>query len=366
MNVAVITDIPVLCTKTMYLDELRTGMRKFDVRTDLYLISGSKSPLEGKVPIQRLLGASLLLRKVVQYNLIHVQFSFPLGFLYAVSKIVHRKPLLIHTHGVDIFSVPNVSYGLRRNQIGRAFARQAWAGASHIIAVCETAKAVLLDAGVPPQKISVLYNGVNTQLFKKKQIEDKKLVRIKENCDLVFLNVAGLTPVKNHRTLLAAFSLFVKTSKAGRNSKLVICGEGPLKPSLLAFAHELRIHQQLVFLGQQPHSKMAEVYSLADAYVFPSLSEAHPWSILEAMSCSLPSIASSVGGIPETIQDKRFLFNPHSSESVSALCDRMVFMANDAKMRREIGAKNRAVVMNQFTIQHHLKKMLQIYTEMMS
>jgi glycosyltransferase involved in cell wall biosynthesis len=218
--------------------------------------------------------------------------------------------------------------------------------------------------GVSPEKVRVIYNGVDTKLFRKRRIRDTKLAGIREGSNLIFLNVAGLTPVKNHIALIQAFANLTKTHRMGRDTKLLICGAGPLRRELLAAAHRLEIHRQLVFLGQQRHSQMPEIYSLADAFVLPSLSEAHPWSLLEAMSCSLPSITSAVGGVPETIQDDRLMFNPHSSTSIDALTSRMLLVAEDAKRRRQIGARNRRTVLERFTIERHLKRLLQIYKEM--
>ena len=365
MNIAVVTDIPILCSRTMYLDELHKGLEQLSVDSTIFLVKGSRLLIEGKLPLQRFLSGLMLLKKLVHFDALHVQFSVPLGFLYAVSRKFHCKPVLVHTHGVDVFSVPSVGYGLRRNQLGRLLASQAWARASRIVTVCEKAKEELSLAFVSPQRISVLYNGVNTELFRKRRILDAKLAVIRESSDLIFLNVAGLNPVKNHIALIRAFANLTKTYRVGRDAKLLICGAGPLKRELIVAAHKLDIHRQLMFLGQQRHSQMPEIYSLADAFVLPSLSEAHPWSLLEAMSCSLPSIASAVGGVPETIQDDRLMFNPHSPTSVDALTSRMLLVAEDAKRRRQIGARNRRTVLERFTIERHLKCLLQIYKEVL-
>jgi glycosyltransferase involved in cell wall biosynthesis len=365
MKVAVITDIPTLCAKTQYLDVLKKGMEKFDVIVDKYLVTAPRNKIEGKLPLQRLLGASMLLRKIIDYDFLHIQFSFPLGFWYALTKRIHGKPMLVHTHGVDVFSVPSVGYGLRRNLLGRITTRKAWTSAAHIITVCERARKELLANSIPPTKISVLHNGIDVTLFRKQKSSDSHLRGIRETHDHIFLNVASLSPVKNHETLLHAFSKFTKHGKAGRSAKLLLCGEGSLKPKLVAITRSLKIQNQVEFLGFQPHHIMPEIYSMVDAFVLPSLSEAHPWSLLEAMSCGLPAIASSVGGIPDTIQDDRCLFNPHSPTSSEALCDRMIFLTKDVKRRRKIGAANRERVVQRFTAKHHLKSLYQIYREKM-
>ncbi len=361
MKIAVVTDIPTLCAKTQYLDSLKKGVAKFGVNVDTFLVKASRKKLEGKVPLGRLLGASLLLRRLVHYDILHIQFSFPLGFWYALTKRIHNKPLLVHTHGVDVFSVPSVGYGLRRNLLGRITTRKTWETASHIISVCERARKELAASGVSPQKISTLYNGIDVSFFSKQEVKDVRLKRIRSKNDLIFLNVASLSPVKNHENLLKAFSKFVKSYQAMGNAKLVICGEGPLKTRLLTLTRLLKIKSHVEFIGYQPHSKMPEIYSMADAFILPSLSEAHPWSLLEAMSCGLPSIASDIGGIPETLQDTSCLFNPLSQKGSDAIYDKMIFLAEDSSRREKMGAANKEIVTQRFSSERHFQRLLQIY-----
>lgn len=363
MNIAVLTDVPILCARTMYLDELRKGLERLDVSSTTFLVKGSKLMIEEKLAFQRLLNGFMLLRRLTGFDLLHVQFSFPLGLLLAVSKRLHCKPVLIHTHGFDVFSVPSVGYGLRRNQVGMLLSKQAWARASRIITVCNKAKEELSLAGVPSEKINVLYNGVDTALFSRRRVQDAELTRIRERNELIFLNVAGLNPVKNQIALIQAFANLAQISRVARDAKLLICGGGPMKHELVATAHRLNVDRQLVFLGQRQHDQMPEIFSIADAFVLPSLSEAHPWSLLEAMSCGLPAIASAVGGIPETIQDDRLVFNPRSHTSLDVLTGRLLLLAEDAKKRRQIGARNRRIVLEKYTIELHVRSLLRIYRE---
>jgi len=366
MKIAVITDMARF-QNSMSFDMLKSGMERLGFTMDLLFVENPASIFSQKIPLIRFCEASSLLTRLSRYDLLHVHLTFPLGFFYAFFKAVHGKPVLVHTHGYDVFSVPSVGYGLTRNKIGKSLARYTWTNASHVIVTCRKAKENLVRAGVSSERTTVVYNGVDVDFFKKRKVEDETLVKIRKNCNLVFLNVAGLTPVKNHEDLLVAFSYFVRRHKEGRGSKLVICGDGPLKGRLLQLTHKLRITENVVFLGQQPHSKMPEIYSIADVFVLPSLSEAHPWSLLEAMSCELPSIASAVGGIPETIQDDNLILKPPQAEACysSRLFEKMVFLAHDEKRRSEIGARNREIVVKGFRMEHHIRKLNALYTQLL-
>ena len=357
-----VTDSPVLCEETMYLSELKKEMEARGVAVDLLTVTTSQwSSMEGKVPIQRLLGTSLIIPTIRNYDIVHVQFTFPIGFLLALLHALHGKPIIIHTHGDDVFVVASAGIGLRRSHVGRLLTWISWEATSQIIAVCEKAREEIMKANVSETKINVLYNGVNENFFlKMNNVEDERLATVREDSDFVFLNVGNLKEVKNQMRLFAAFSLFAK--KFSGNSKLIICGGGRLGKALCELADELNIQGNVVFLGKVPHYKMPEVYSVADAYILPSLHEAHPWSLLEAMSCELPAAASNVGGIPETINNERLLFNPWK---VDEIYQAMQYLAESAQRSKNIGVQNRKIILDKFTLKRHATQLESVYAKVL-
>ena len=98
---------------------------------------------------------------------------------------------------------------------------------------------------------------------------------------------------------------------------------------------------------------------MADAFILPSLSEAHPWSMLEAMACGLPVIASNVGGIPECMTDDRFLVNPYKVSDIKNKMKSLMDM--DEVERQTLGRKNREAILNSFRIGDHVTKLSNIY-----
>lgn len=360
MKVAIVTDSRFLCEETMYLGELKKEMKARGVSTDLLpLMDAPWSTVEGKLPIQRLLRTTLLIPTIRNCDIVHVQFTFPIGFLLSLFKYLHGKPVIIHTHGDDVFVVPSAGIGFRRYIFGRLITKISWKTTSHIIAVCKKARAEILKAGVPRTKISVLYNGVNENFFcRRKSLGENKYADVREGSDFVFLNVGGLKEVKNQARLLTAFSLYAKNS--GNKSKLIICGAGQLDKTLHDLTHKLTIADKVVFLGRVTHSEMPQLYSAVDAYILPSLHEAHPWSILEAMSCELPVAASKVGGIPETINNEKLLVNPWKVDDIRQA---MQYLAENPKRSRIIGTQNRRIVVEKFTLKQHATQLESIYNE---
>jgi glycosyltransferase involved in cell wall biosynthesis len=87
------------------------------------------------------------------------------------------------------------------------------------------------------------------------------------------------------------------------NVQFWIVGQDPVIPRLQALSHQLGIEKQLSFLGLKSQAELIDLYAQADVFVMPSLTEAFGVVFLEAMAAGLPAVGTSVGGIPEIIQN---------------------------------------------------------------
>lgn len=360
MRIAVITDISRLYDKTMYLNQVENEARKIGVEMDVFTVKiPALLAFDNEVPLVRLLKASSLIGAVGKCDIIHTQFTLPLGFLFTLLKGLHQEPVVIHTHGYDVFK----DVGIRRLKIGDFFSKLTWKAASQIIAVCKKTKQVILKEGIEEDKVTILYNGVDEALFRrKKTVEDREYLSVREKGGFVLLNVGNLVEVKNQARLLVAFKRFLKDGEKNRDVRLAICGDGYLKERLQRFSHQLHIDKDVFFLGKVPHSKMPDVYNVSDAFILPSLSEAHPWSLLEAMSCELPVAASRVGGVTETLGDERFLFDPSNVHEITEAISRLVENVDENKA---LGLRNRKIVLNRFTLRRHALNLKSIYVNLL-
>jgi len=358
MRVAIITDMSSWVSDTGYLKELEKRLVINEIFPKIFLITNNE--MYEKVGVGSYLVKVLKLSKLVnqlsKFDIIHVQFSFPLGFDCTLLKFLNllRKPIIIHTHGVDVFTVPQLNYGLRRLKLGKLFTDFAWKKADIIIATCEKAKSEIIKSGIDNEKIQVLYNGIDEKLFQKcHDTIPSDILELKNSSDLFFLNVASTVPVKNHEAMLRAFEKISKKYKSNHKIKLAIIGKNYTN-YLSKFNN-----QNILWLGQKKHQLLKYFYSISDLFFLPSISEAHPWSLLEAMSCELPVIASNVGGIPETINDPRFLIDPYNQEDMISKIEMIIEMDKDEL--KKIGLLNRKKILNQFTLDNHVKELVQIY-----
>jgi glycosyltransferase involved in cell wall biosynthesis len=239
----------------------------------------------------------------------------------------------------------------------------AWKASSQTIAVCKRTREVIVKEGIAGEKVTVLYNGVDENLFRRKKTEeDQQDFAIRRKGEFVILNVGGLVDVKNQARLLLAFKRFLKDGEKSRKVRLAICGDGYLKEKLQRFSNQLHVDKNVLFLGRVPHFKMPDLYNASDAFILPSLSEAHPWSLLEAMSCELPVAASRVGGVPETINDARFLFDPNNVHEIAEAMGRLVENADE---NEALGLRNRRIVLDRFTLRRHALNLKSIYVKLL-
>ncbi|MBN2754378.1 MAG: glycosyltransferase [Candidatus Goldbacteria bacterium] len=158
----------------------------------------------------------------------------------------------------------------------------------------------LKNRGYDTSKMSVFRRGLDTSLIK--PVEDAR-VKLKEQFGIpengrVLLYTGRISRDKNldflsdvYRSLLPEF----------HDLKLLIAGDGPYLDNLRANTAGLK---GIYFLGRQPQENMPLIYSSADLFMFPSVTDTFGMSVLEAQACGIPAIVSDKGGPQEIIIDK--------------------------------------------------------------
>jgi len=113
--------------------------------------------------------------------------------------------------------------------------------------------------------------------------------------------VARLTPEKNLRALLQALPIL---KKEFHDVKLLVAGDGIEFPSLSQMTKELKITENVKFLGNISHEDVLKVLARSHLFIFPTkVNEGFPKAVVEAMACGLPIIASQVSVIPQLINN---------------------------------------------------------------
>jgi glycosyltransferase involved in cell wall biosynthesis len=199
-------------------------------------------------------------------------------------------PVAIKVHGCDVL------WGLRQNpaRIGRT--GETLRGADLVIAVSNDLARNVADFGVDPDRIRVVYNGVDADRFHPGP-KDLARARVGLTGDVPnILFVGALVPVKGLDYLNLACA---RLHRHGFRFRCHLIGTGPLGAELQGQARNLGLHDVVHFHGPKPHDELPDWYRGADLFVLPSRSEGVPGVLMEAMACGTPFVASRVGGVPE-------------------------------------------------------------------
>ncbi|WCL49233.1 glycosyltransferase [Leptospira sp. GIMC2001] len=295
--------------------------------------------------------------------------EFDISAIWNIRKIISsRKVQIVHTHTAHAHSLAffakrkkdnwklivarRVDFRMSKNFFSK------WKFTSKkidlVIGVSHQIKKYLIEDGVSPSKVMAIHSGIDISKFKKLPSAEPIRKELKINKKTVTIGiVAALVDHKDHETFLHAIA------KIQTNSDFValILGEGKLEAKLKQLANDLKITSLVQFLGFQDN--IYEFYKLFDIFTLTSKEEGLGTSILDAMACGIPVVATRAGGIPEMVipDDGGFLCDIGDSES---LAEKYKLLIEDSALRNRMGEWNRDWV-HKFSNDYMVKKTIQVY-----
>lgn len=144
----------------------------------------------------------------------------------------------------------------------------------------------------------------------------------------------------------------------------VFAGDGDLD-AVREKIEELNIRENVKLLGWVEKERKVDVLNNADIFILPSYNEGLPMALLEAMSFGIPSIATSVGGIPELIRDGENGIIIHPGDK-RQLADALLALARDKKRRASIGQEAFTTIKSSFSISEYHCKLATLYTQIVN
>lgn len=208
-------------------------------------------------------------------------------------------PVVLHVHSVE----SDRAGGQYGNPLVREIEAAAFELADHIIAVSElTKRALMRDYGVDGERISVVYNSIDTSTLEPLDSQNayEYLVRLKQQGWRVVANVGRLTVQKGLPNLLRAAQKVVAVAP---KTMFLIVGAGEQYHELIALAADLGIGRNVIFTGFLRGKQWRDAFAVADLFVMPSLSEPFGLTPLEAINYGTPSLVSKQTGVSEVLQN---------------------------------------------------------------
>ena len=263
------------------------------------------------------------------------------------SKLEHGTPFLLTEHGVYLreryLLEGSTSSSFFLKFLGLRFARRitelSYVLADQISPGSKYNQRWERRGGARAEQLKTIYNGVDPASF-------SPAGDVREGPPTVVW-VGRITPIKDLVTLLRAASL-VKRSRPDVRFKLYGAapkGDEDYFERCVSLRTELGIADTVEFAGFAPSAEAA--FNEADVVVLSSISEGFPYSVVEAMLCAKPIVATAVGGVPEAIEGCGIAVEPRNP---SAMASALLELAGDPARSRRLGQAARAKASREFNL----------------
>ena len=225
-------------------------------------------------------------------DLLHVHYAIPhASSAYLAKQILKGKrdlKVITTLHGTDITLIglepsflPLVKFSIEQSD--------------GVTAVSRFLKEKTLTNYSIEKEIEVIPNFVDTEIFKPASACNFRN-HVAPKGEKILIHTSNFRPVKRVTDTIRIFEKVIKEIPA----KLILVGDGPDRSECERLCRELSLCEHIKFLGKQ--EALVELLNAADLFLIPSQSESFGLAALEAMSCGLPVISSSVGGLPELVK----------------------------------------------------------------
>lgn len=275
-----------------------------------------------------------------------------------VLKYEYGTPALVTDHGVFIrerhINVSSTDYPFFSKKLLIDFATMittsVYQTVDHILPVSLFNITWEKMFGGQPEKINIIHNGIDPDYF----VPKPKPAKTNDIPTVVAVN--QIFALKDIETMIRSCDIVRKSVPEIQYQvygSLNVDKEYVTKCKKLI--EELNLEDCFNLAGFHPHPQ--EIYNEGDIYLLTSISESLPYTVMEAMSCSRPVVATDVGGVSEIVGDHGILCQPQNPQMIA---DSVITLLNDDEMRIKMGRAARDRVLLYFT----QKKTITSYHEM--
>ncbi|HJZ90153.1 MAG TPA: glycosyltransferase family 4 protein [Gemmataceae bacterium] len=268
-------------------------------------------------------------------------------------------PLVVGTFQVD----PSYDlHGERSGPTHRLLERLSNGCLDMAIAISKATKAKWVErTRIPARRVKTIYHGIDGHKFgrRRPRAAARKALGLPAEGHVVVGGVGRLDEAKGFTYLIDAIAALATMRD---DLYLVIAGEGPLAPALMAQAQRLGVADRLQLVGFQ--TDVQEVLDALDIFVMPSVCEAFGFALAEAMATELPAVGSAVGGIPEVMAHNRtgFVVAPRDSTALAKAIDTLI---SSPELAGRFGRAGRERVLTRFRESDMVDRTIALYRELL-
>jgi len=339
--------IRVCVLKVRHGNPIAKDLEQLGFPVDLLLVPNLRHP-QNLIRILRYL-------RTHQPAILHTQLEFS-DILGTLAAKILGIPCVSTLHTLDIFG---------DNQSATWRLKIRWFILRHycdkILAVSEKTRMHHLESGrLGQQKLVTLYNGLDLSRFRTSSELSRQQLKQKLNLATgtkIIITVAVLREPKGIQYMLKALPKILAKMP---DIHYLVVGDGDYGPHLKDLATEYKIDDSVTFTGRR--TDIPDLLSISDIFVLPTLIDALPTVLIEALAAGIPIVASNVGGIPEIIESKRngLLIPPEDPEQLANACLKLL---KDEKFARDMILTGDQIVQEKFTISVQVNNLIHIYEE---
>lgn len=274
------------------------------------------------------------------------------GIAAFVAGKILRKPVIWMAHGTDEAS--GRIQGITETQVTRIFRPD------HLFALDDGSNAPeKFKRMLGDKKVTVVYHGIDTELFKPKYVNSGFKDRLGIRESFVVTSTSRLVPFKGVEFAISAFHEFLKMVNA-HDIVLLIIGDGPLRYHLEKMSRDYGIADKVKFLGEIKHSDIIDYLLISDIVIATSTFANVNRSTLEAMACGKTVLTFNSGNIKRTFSDMENCVLAESG-NVKDLANKLLLLHEDAELRKQIGQRARKFVEKNRNWETRIRKELKVF-----
>ena len=293
--------------------------------------------------------------RVPAVSVTHTTAAAFCGIPCITAKVRRGTPMIVTEHGVYLREQNLFLSRFRRLFFCKQFllnlitavVRANYHFADVVAPVCHYNTRWELAHGTPQHKIRVIYNGVDPEVFAPSP---------KRTSAPHVIGTARIDPLKDIETFLRVAQ---RVRETHREVRFTIYGSAPDREyyeKCLALRRELGL-EDVVTMGDVAED-VVTAYRDADVVLLTSISEAFPYSVIEAMACERAVVASDVGGVGEALEECGLLVRPRDVDGFASAVRQLL---DDVPLRARIGRRARARVLEEFRLDASIQSYLDLY-----